>query len=379
MMMLGLFLTDAEPFHTVFLHGIVRAEGGVKMGKTKGNVVDPLEVVEEFGADAMRFALVVGTSPGSDQRLTGAKIQGARNFTNKLWNAARFVIGARPDPLAEPDGEPGLAERWIGSRLADATERATRQLDALDASTYASGLYDFAWSDYCDWFLEMAKLDLRDEDTSDAERSRIWWSAARTLTATLRLLHPIVPFVTEEIWSQLHALDPTLTDGEPLLISARWPTAGQADATVDAQVADLIELVRGVRNLRSAAGVPAGEWIPLAVAPADGSAERGLDTALRFLEPMARARPIQLRPGETAPAGAPATVGGLGVAWMERSEPQAASGGREAYLRQGIERLEGLLGDARFVERAPAAVVQRERERLEELRTQLAGLTGGGA
>ncbi|HEY8177461.1 MAG TPA: valine--tRNA ligase [Candidatus Limnocylindria bacterium] len=379
MMMLGLFLTDAEPFHTVFLHGIVRAEGGVKMGKTKGNVVDPLEVVEEFGADAMRFALVVGTSPGSDQRLTGAKIQGARNFTNKLWNAARFVIGARPDPLAEPDGEPGLAERWIGSRLADATERATRQLDALDASTYASGLYDFAWSDNCDWFLEMAKLDLRDEDTSDAERSRIWWSAARTLAATLRLLHPIVPFVTEEIWSQLHALDPTLTDGEPLLISARWPTAGQADATVDAQVADLIELVRGVRNLRSAAGVPAGEWIPLAVAPADGSAERGLDTALRFLEPMARARPIQLRPGETAPAGAPATVGGLGVAWMERSEPQAASGGREAYLRQGIERLEGLLGDARFVERAPAAVVQRERERLEELRTQLAGLTGGGA
>ena len=161
MMMLGLFLTDAEPFHTVFLHGIVRAEGGVKMGKTKGNVVDPLEVVEEFGADAMRFALVVGTSPGSDQRLTGAKIQGARNFTNKLWNAARFVIGARPEPLAEPDGEPGLAERWIGSRLADATARATRQLDALDASAYASGLYDFAWSDYCDWFLEMAKLELR--------------------------------------------------------------------------------------------------------------------------------------------------------------------------------------------------------------------------
>ena len=113
MMMLGLFLTDAEPFHTVFLHGIVRAEGGVKMSKTKGNVVDPLEVVEEFGADALRFSLVVGTSPGSDQRLTEAKIQGARNFTNKLWNAARFVTGARPEPLAEPAGEPGLAERWI--------------------------------------------------------------------------------------------------------------------------------------------------------------------------------------------------------------------------------------------------------------------------
>ncbi len=132
-----------------------------------------------------------------------------------------------------------------------------------------------------------------------------------------------------------------------------------------------------MRNLRSAAGVPAGAWIPLAVAPAAGSAARGLDTALRFLEPMARARPIELRPGETAPPGAPATSSGLGVAWMERAEAQPAASGREAYLRQGIQRLEELLGDARFVERAPAAVVQRERERLAEMKTQLAGLTDG--
>ncbi|HEX6474513.1 MAG TPA: valine--tRNA ligase, partial [Candidatus Limnocylindria bacterium] len=284
MMMLGLFLTGTEPFHTVYLHGIVRAEGGVKMSKTKGNVVDPLEVVEEFGADALRYALVAGTSPGSDQRLTEAKIAGARNFTNKLWNAARFVITARPEPLAEPAGEAGLTERWIASRLAGATARATRQLDELDMSGYAGGLHDFAWSDYCDWFLEMAKLELRREDASGGERARVWWSAARTLAATLRLLHPILPFVTEEIWSELHAVDPALTDDEPLLIRARWPQAGQADAAVDAQVADLIELVRGVRNLRSAAGVPAGEWIPLAVAPAEGAAGRGLDTALRFLE-----------------------------------------------------------------------------------------------
>jgi valyl-tRNA synthetase len=375
MMMLGLFLTEEEPFHTVYLHGIVRAEGGVKMSKTKGNVVDPLEVVEEFGADALRFALVAGTSPGSDQRLTEAKIQGARNFTNKLWNAARFVINARPEPLAAPAGEAGLAERWIASRLAGATARATRQLDELDMSGYATGLHDFAWSDYCDWYVEMAKLDLRREDASDGERARTWWSAARTLAATLRLLHPIVPFVTEEIWNELHALEPALTDDEPLLIRARWPQLGQVDAATDAEVADLIELVRGVRNLRSAAGVPAGEWVPLIIAPAAGAADRGLDTALRFLEPMARARPIELRPGQAAPVGAPATTSGLGAAWMERPAP-AADNGREEYLRQGIERLEALLGDVRFVERAPAAVVQRERERLEELRSQLAALTG---
>jgi valyl-tRNA synthetase len=381
MMMLGLFLTDGEPFHTVFLHGIVRGEGGVKMSKTKGNVVDPLEVVEEFGADALRFALTASTSPGSDQRLTEAKIAGARNFTNKLWNAARFVIGARPDPLAAPAGELGLPERWIASRLADATARATRQLDDLDPAGYAGGLHDFAWSDYCDWFLEMAKLELRRDGASDGERARVWWTAARTLAGTLRLLHPIVPFATEEIWTRLHALDPALTDGEPLLISAHWPQPGERDALADAQVADLIELVRSVRNLRSGAGLPAGEWIPLAVAPADDATARGLETALRFLEPMARVRPITLRSGETAPSGAPATTGGLGVAWLERAEAatERDGSGREAYLREGIRRLEALLGDARFVERAPPTVVERERARLEELRIQLASLTGNDA
>jgi valyl-tRNA synthetase len=381
MMMLGLFLTDGEPFHTVFLHGIVRGEGGVKMSKTKGNVVDPLEVVEEFGADALRFALTASTSPGSDQRLTEAKIAGARNFTNKLWNAARFVIGARPDPLAAPAGELGLPERWIASRLADATARATRQLDDLDPAGYAGGLHDFAWSDYCDWFLEMAKLELRRDGASDGERARVWWTAARTLAGTLRLLHPIVPFATEAIWTRLHALDPALTDGEPLLISAHWPQPGERDALADAQVADLIELVRSVRNLRSGAGLPAGEWIPLAVAPADDATARGLETALRFLEPMARVRPITLRSGETAPSGAPATTGGLGVAWLERAEAatERDGSGREAYLREGIRRLEALLGDARFVERAPPTVVERERARLEELRIQLASLTGNDA
>ena len=198
-------------------------------------------------------ALVVGTSPGSDQRLTEAKIQGARNFTNKLWNAARFVIGARPEPLAEPAGEPGLAERWIASRLADATARATRQLDELDVSAYAGGLYDFAWSDYCDWFLEMAKLELRREGaTRRGAVARLVVGGAHAGSP------PAAPA----------APDPAVRDGGDLEPAARrrsgahrWRAAAHpapaghrpanADPAVDAQVADLIELVRGVRNLRS--------------------------------------------------------------------------------------------------------------------------------
>ena len=226
-------------------------------------------------------------------------------------------------------------------------------------SGYAGGLYDFAWSDYCDWFLEMARLE-RGADASDGERSRVWWCAARTLAATLSLLHPIVPFVTEGIWSRLHALDPRLTDGEPLLISARWPQAGTADAALDARVADLIELVRGIRNLRTAAGVPpasGSRWR----SPWPTAAAGGLGLAVRFLEPMARARPIALRPGQTAPRRAgheqrPAWPG-------SSARRRAVAAQSRAFLRQGIDRLEALLADVRFVERAPPAVVQRERDR----------------
>jgi valyl-tRNA synthetase len=312
MMMLGLFCTGVEPFHTVYLHGMIRAEGGVKMSKTKGNAVDALDLINEIGADALRFALTVGTAPGSDQRLTGAKVEGSRNFTNKLWNAARFVIGARPEPLSPAEGEPTLPERWVRSRLADAIERTTRQLNELDTAGYAAGAYDFAWSDYCDWFIEAAKLELRREDASAGERSRVWETAAKSLADTLRLLHPIVPFVTEAIWEQLHGLDAGLTNGEPLLVSAAWPSAGERDEDSEAQMADLIELVRGVRNLRAEAKVPAGAWIPLLVSPARDADSRGLEAALRYLEPMARARPIQLRAaGEAPPPGAAAIASTL--------------------------------------------------------------------
>jgi valyl-tRNA synthetase len=197
MMMLGLFFTDVEPFHTVYLHGIVRDPYGQKMSKTKGNVVDPLEMIREIGADALRVALVAGNAPGVDQRLTDAKLTGGRNFTNKLWNAARFVLGARPEPLVAAEGAPTLPERWIRSRLAEATERATRQLEALDLAGYAATAYDLAWGDVCDWFLETVKVDLRDPEISVGERARIWGAAVETLQGLLRLLHPLLPFLTE--------------------------------------------------------------------------------------------------------------------------------------------------------------------------------------
>jgi valyl-tRNA synthetase len=381
MMMLGLFCTGVEPFHTIYLHGLVRADGGVKMSKTKGNVVDPLEVIEEIGADALRLALTTGTSPGADQRLTMGKLEAGRNFTNKLWNAARFVLGARPAVDAAPPGAAGLPERWIRSRLAEAIERATRQIDELELSGYAGAITDFAWSDFCDWYLEAVKIDLRREDASDAERARAWLAAAETLADLLRLLHPVVPFVTEEIWATLHAAAPEATRGQPLLISASWPTAGSRDAAAEAEMAALIDLVRGVRNLRTESNVPAGEWLPLTVVPADDIVRAELADGMRYLEALARARPVELRaPGDDAgrPAAVISTPTAAAWAGSDAAREERAAAARdaaEAHLRRGIDRLRALLaGD--FAQRAPAAVVDKERARLADLESELRHLIG---
>ena len=378
MMMLGLFCTGTEPFHTVYLHGMIRAEGGVKMSKTKGNSVDPLGMVEELGADALRFALVSGSAAGSDMRLTQAKLDGGRNFTNKLWNAARFVLANRPDLQADPGGEPTLAARWIRSRLAVAAEQATRQLDALDLGGFTATVHDVAWSDYCDWFLEMAKVDLRREGATDAERAATWSAAADGLAALLRLLHPLMPFVTEEIWQALLESAPGAT-AEPLLIRAAWPSGeAQRDAAAESAFDDLSTLVRGVRNLRTEASMPAASWVPLIVQPTGPTAAAALASGAAYLETLARVRPIEVRAdGERPPL---VTASPLGAAWLgvppadehPRADRRRA---RLAELERHIERVRALLGNESFVDRAPAAVVDGERQRLAELeeeRRQLA-------
>ena len=382
MMMLGLFLTDVEPFHTVYLHGLVRATGGIKMSKTKGNTADPLELIEEIGADALRFAVTVGTSPGADQRLTEAKLEGARNFTNKLWNAARFVLGSRPEPLVASEGAPTLAERWINSRLAEATERATRQLDDLELSAYAASAHEFAWTDYCDWYLEMAKVDLRRDEASDGEKARAWRSARDALATMLQLLHPIVPFVTEEIWARLATSDEGSAEQPALLITAPWPAAGSRDGAAETETGLLIDLIRGVRNLRTESGVPAAARLPLTVVPADAAARDAIGRGLDYLAALARVGPIDLRPAGddhdrpelvASTAGAAAWLGGEPRDAGDAPGRQAAN---EAHLQRGIERLRELLaGD--FATRAPAAVVERERTRLAELEAQLRLLRGG--
>jgi valyl-tRNA synthetase len=383
MMMLGLFCTDVEPFHTVYLHGIVRDPYGQKMSKTKGNVVDPLEMIEEVGADALRFALVSGNAPGVDQRLTSARITGGRNFTTKLWNAARFVLGAKPEGMAESSGEPTLAERWIRSRLADAMGQATRQLDQLDLAGYLATAHEFVWSDYCDWFLEMAKIDLRRPGADPGVQARVWGTAAETLAGLLRLLHPIMPFVTEEIWHSLSAAAPAVAEGQPLLIRAPWPETETRDPAAEDAVSGTIQLITELRDQRNAQGVPSGARVVAKALPASETAAGALERSAPYIEALGRIRPFELLPLDAAvrvPPSASSTRLAPAV-WIEaeglgQPESDRRDASREE-LAARIGRVRELLGKPEFVERAPAAVVARERERLAELEEQLQALAGG--
>jgi valyl-tRNA synthetase len=382
MMMLGIHLTGAAPFHTVYLSGLIRDPEGQKMSKTRGNVVDPLGVIDETGADALRFALIHGATPGLDQRFGQAKLDNARNFANKLWNATRFVLGARPPSV--PAGSPriapdpaalGPAERWIRSRVAATIASVDRALADLSLAEVTRLLYDAIWSELCDWGLEMAKVRLADAGLPDAEREATWWALVEALDVHLRLLHPVMPFVTEELWSAL----PHAADDPDLLVVADWPRSGVREEALEAEIAALIDLVRGIRNARMEARVEPGAWLEVRVAVPPALAAT-FDRLIPALERLARARPIVRVEGRADLVGHPAdasltvVVGDL-EAVIAIARPAAGAGGADRQrMERELSEAERLLAAARarlanqaFLSRAPATVVEGARSSEAEL------------
>jgi valyl-tRNA synthetase len=381
MVMLGIQLTGREPFHTVYLSGLIRDPEGQKMSKTKGNVLDPLGVIDETGADALRFALIHGATPGNDQRFGTSKLENARNFANKLWNATRFVVGARPASIG-PSTERALpvqrhlgpAERWLLSRVAATTEAVDAALSGFALGEVTRLLYEAIWSEFCDWGLELAKVRLADDATSAAEREATWWALVEALDTYLRLLHPVMPFVTEALWAAV----PHRASDPELLIVARWPGVGERDLAAEAQVEAIIELVRAVRNARAEANVEASQWLPVHV-----WIPQRLGATFEALRPaiarLARAREVirHLTPEAlhaAAPDGLPVLAGdieavvargagaapdaGLGTARLEKELAEA-----EARLVTARDRL----SNEAFLSRAPAAVVEGARASEAEL------------
>jgi valyl-tRNA synthetase len=390
MMMLGLHLTDREPFHTVYLSGLIRDPEGQKMSKTKGNVVDPLAVIDETGADALRFALIHGAAAGQDQRFGRTKLENARNFANKLWNATRFVVGARPATIREDAerrlpsaADVGPAERWMLSR-------ASATVEAVDAAMadFAFGevtrlLYDAIWNEFCDWGVELVKVRLADESLPVAQREATWWALVEALDTYLRLLHPVMPFVTERLWASI----PHRRTDPGLLIVARWPAPTGRDERAEAEVGAILELIRGLRNARAESRVEASLWLPTEVAvPMDmGPTFEALRPAV---ERLARARPLQRRlTREALGQGSGSGDGTLSVIAGEleaiaRHRQETGDGlarvAERARLERELTEARGWLEKARarvaneaFVSKAPPDVVEGARAREAELADQV--------
>ena len=379
MIMTGLYNTGEAPFRRVYLHGLIRDHEGRKMSKSLGNVVDPIEAIDKYGCDALRFVLATGGAPGNDFRLTDERLEGGRNFANKIWNVSRFVIQSIGDEqLQAPDrkrraGMP-IEDRWIMSRLQRLVTEVDRLLNRFQLGEAGHRLHEFLWSEYADWYIEMAKVRLKAGDRSPLP------VLAYVLDTCLRLLHPFMPFVTEALWQNLR--ERIGWADEEALIVASWPKAERAwvspEAEAKAQV--VMEVVKAIRNIRADRRVDASRYVEAYVA-ADG-ARPDLEAARQILESLARVRPLHLigDAGEAPRSGVALAVLAqaqvvLPLAGLVDVEAERARLSKQlAEAEAEVQRLEGKLANAAFREKAPAAVVAKEEEKLTAARARLEGL-----
>jgi valyl-tRNA synthetase len=376
MMMMGLHFMDDVPFRDVYVHALVRDEQGQKMSKSKGNVIDPLELLDRYGTDALRFTLVALSAMGRDIKLSEDRVEGYRNYANKIWNAARFVLlNLAAEPIAPgglplPSDDLTLADRWILHRLAVASAEVRAALEAYRFNEAASALYRFLWSDYCDWYLELAKISLGDP----ARRATTVGVLVGVLERFLRLLHPFMPFLTEELWQAL----PGPKSAESIMIAAYpEPDADWLRADVDA-MDTVIDAIRAVRNVRADLHVPPSVAIELVVF---GGGRPFLAPHERYVRRLAGVKTIDYRDGEERPKGAATVVvDGLELAIPLRGlvEDPAAEIARNRKQLEKLDReMRGIaakLTNPQFLERAPAEIVEKEREKQRELAERRASL-----
>ncbi|MFQ5922223.1 MAG: valine--tRNA ligase [Anaerolineales bacterium] len=379
MIMTGLEFTGEAPFNTVYLHGLVRDAEGRKMSKTLGNVIDPLEVMDEFGTDALRFTLLTGSSPGQDMSLSMERLAANRNFANKLWNAGRLVLNAIEAAPAEPEGEPSRtdSDRWILSRMNQVVRDVDRLFERYQYGEAGRQIYEFFWGEFADWHLEISKI----QTGEGGDRA---WLTARILVhvyhSTLRLLHPFIPFVTEELYGLLKAacerhpaqFGPK-RGWEDALIIANWADAGPVEPWEAESVAafkPIQDLVVAIRNLRSEKEVEASQKIPVAIKA--GDLAEFLEANRAALAWLARLDQVQIEAHLEPPEDAiPLVVGQveafIALHGLRDSEQERLRIAKELKaVGEQVERLERLLSSA-FSERAPAEVVGKEREKLEAL------------
>ncbi len=375
MIMMGIEDTGDIPFRTIYFHGLVRDEKGNKMSKTIGNVIDPLDVLEEYGTDALRFGLLTGTSAGNDSKVSPIKFEAGRNFANKLWNATRFVIrnlDSKQVGLGIQKDELPTEDRWILSRLSNTVNGVTRALEDFQFAEAQKQIYEFLWSEYCDWYIELAKVRLRSDNGAISPVPVL----VHVLETSLRLLHPFLPFVTEELWQNLKKYIPSDRREAESVMVARYPVADGSASDPEAEriMESVIEIVRSIRNTRAQYNVENSRWIEAQVYA--GRLEKSITPYIGAIETLSRAKPVivlNTRKEESAGENAVAIV-------LEETEvviPMESMVDLKAERKRlekeiarneaEVTRIDVMLGDEKFLSRAPVAVVDKERRKREAL------------
>ena len=366
MMMSGLHFKQEVPFHTVYVHALVRDEKGAKMSKSKGNVVDPLDLMDKYGADALRFTLSAMAAMGRDIKLAESRVEGYRNFATKLWNAARFcdMNGCFEADNFDPAKASLPLTQWLVGEVVRAQDSVTDALEAYRFNDAANGVYQFIWNRFCDWYVELAKPALQDADNT-AARSEMQAATKWAMEQALRLLHPFMPFVTEEVWAKTAKRD------NHLMLDT-WPTLPRSliDEKADGEINWLIEAISEIRSVRAEMNVPAGAQVPLIVVGASDATRARMGETEAVLKRLARL--AEISEADAVPEGAVQTVLGeatlaLPLADVIDVDAEKARLSKDiAKLEGEIMKISGKLGNKGFLDKAPEAVIEENKARLAE-------------
>ena len=352
----------SEPFKHVFIHGLVRDEQGRKMSKSLGNGIDPLEIIEKYGADALRFTLITGNAPGNDMRFSDKKVQASRNFANKIWNASRFVLmnlEINENKLPQTN-DLALEDKWIISKFNRVVKEVTENLDKFELGVALSKIYDFIWDDYCDWYIELVKPRLM--DTQNPSRTTAQYVLTYVLSETMKLLHPFMPFITEEIWQHLPH------DGESIMVS-EWPKYNEKlDFADDEKSMTLImEAIKSIRNTRSEMNVPPSKKCSVIIVT---ELKDVFSRGIGFFEKLASAQSVAIVDdnGNIVDGSVCIVVEGASIylpmdELVDKEKELARLEKEKANLEAEIKRVEGKLSNKGFTDKAPAAVVEAEAEK----------------
>ena len=368
--MQGIHFMDDVPFHTVYIHALVLDENGQKMSKSKGNVIDPLGLIDQYGADALRFTLAAQAAQGRNVRLSEARVEGYRNFGTKLWNAARFceMNECKPDPAFDPAQATSTINQWIIHEANECAASVTREIEAFRFNDAAGAIYKFSWNIFCDWYLELSKPVLQGDDEAAKAETRA--TAAWALEQIVKLLHPFMPFISEELWANLAVR-------EDALMTSQWPAHDPALVSQDAadELAWVIELITSIRSVRQEMNVPAGAKIPMQFVGAVDAARARLDRHDDVLKRLARLSEISV--AEAAPKGAvqivhDGAIAALPVAdFIDIGAEKARLEKEQAKASQEIAGIDKKLANKNFVERAPAKVVEEQHARRKDFELQI--------